>query len=261
MPSLAELETELGLAAGTLTGKPDVSKKWDGYLNEGETKLSQAQKSLQDAQNLQRVIDDNIAATGLTEANMAQLKASNAALTAALEEVKKQGFNGITIPDFKVHGTTTVDPMKSLEATIVGGFTAMGQTFNVANKYQRVFGKPMPDDPTTLADEARSRKLDVATWAEQKYGFTAAEQKATQESAQKRDAEIAAKAVAEYKEKNPSVAGHPELNGGLPSNYPAMPKPREANTVREFSSMNARQKIAEGMKRATQAVDSRNSAA
>ena len=60
---------------------------------------------MEDAQALQRVIDENIRTAGLTETNMAQLQANNAALTAALasrdaaiEEIKKQGFTGLNIP-------------------------------------------------------------------------------------------------------------------------------------------------------------------
>lgn len=261
MPSLAELETELGLASGTLTGKADVVAKYDGYYAEADTKASAAQKALQDAQNLQRVIDENIANNGLNETNMAQLRASNAALSAALAEVKKAGFTGITIPDFPATGTVVSDPMKDLQSLIVNGFTNIGQTLNIANRYTRITGKPLPDDPATLADEARARRMDVATYAEQKYGLTALEQKASADRAQKEKDDYAAIKVKEYQETHPSVSGHPELNGGMPSNYPQMPQPRETKSVREFASMSAREKISNGMQRATQAVDSRNSAA
>jgi hypothetical protein len=259
--TVEEILADLGVTLDP--AKADSAKKWNGQLSTLETgsaqKLADAQKALQDAQALQRVIDDNIAANGLTEANMAQLRANNAALSAALEEVKKAGFTGINIPNLPP-ANPTKDPMKELESLIVKGFTNVGQTLNIANRYQRVFGHPMPDDPGTLADEAAARRMDVVAYAEQKYGFAAAEQKAQQEATAKREAEIRAAAVAEYKEKNPNTAGHPELNPGMPSNYPAIPKPRDGASVREMAGMTTRQKIEAAMKHAVTDVNSRASA-
>ena len=84
--------------------------KWNTALAQTESgaaqKLADAQKQLKDAQDLQRVIDDNITKSGLTEMNIAQLQANNAALTAALasrdaaiKSIKDQGFTGINIPE------------------------------------------------------------------------------------------------------------------------------------------------------------------
>ena len=72
------------------------------------------------------------------------------------------------------------------------------------------------------------------------------------EREQKRLDDYAAAAVTKYKETNPSVAGHPELNGGVPSGYPNIPKPRDTKSVREFSSMSVREKIASAMIRANE---------
>lgn len=260
MPSLAELESELiasgvKIAPGTLTGKAEVAAKWDGYFIEGDTKLAAANKALTDAQNLQRVIDENIAANGLNETNMAQLRASNAAMSAALAEVKKAGFSGINIPEFQTTAPANTDPMADLKGLIVKGFTTAGQMQNVATRYQRVFGKPMPDDPTALADEAAARRLDPAIWGEQKYGFAAAEHKAQETATAAHEAQIAERAVAKYKEDHPLTAGNPELNGGGDSRYPNVPKVSvsDAKSVRELSVMPERQKIAVLMKRSIEA--------
>ncbi len=260
MATLSELETELGLAPGTLTAKPEVATKWNGLLTDGETKLAAAQKALTDAQNLQRVIDENIEKNGLNETNIAQLRASNAAMAAALAEVKKAGFTGITIPEFAVTAPANANPLEELKTLIVKGFTTSSQAMDVANRYFRVFGKAMPDNPTALADEAAKHRLDVATYAEQKYGFAAAEQKLQAEATAKRETEIAERAVAKWKEDNPSTVGNAHLQPGVPSDYPAIPKPREGASVREFAGMTARQKIENSMKRNLEAVAQRGAA-
>lgn len=238
--------------------------KWNGTLSttqqEAAQKMEAAQKALTDAQNLQRVIDENIAANGLNEANMAQLRASNAALAAALAEVKKAGFSNITIPDFNVGVPATANPIDELKSLIVKGFTTSSQLQNIAIRHQRIFGKPLPDDPTALADEAAARRMEPAAWAEQKYGFAAAEQRAQADAAKAHDEAIAAKAVKDWQEAHPLTTGHPDLNGGLPSNYPAISAVRETKSVAEFSRLPAREKIKDSMQRVTQAVKSQNAA-
>ena len=107
MATVEEILAELGITPDP--AKAAVVKKWNTTLSASEgdaqTKLAAAQKKMDDAQALQRVIDENIRTAGLTETNVAQLQANNAALTAAnaslvaaVEEIKKQGFTGLNIP-------------------------------------------------------------------------------------------------------------------------------------------------------------------
>ena len=255
MATVEEILADLGVTVDP--AKAANVAKWNGTLSASQ---AEAQKKLEDAQALQRVIDENIRTAGLTETNIAQLQASNAAYAAALDAVKKAGFTGITIPDLSVTKPNTADPMETLKSTIVNGFTNIGQTLNEMNRYQRVFGAPIPEDPQTIADKAAASRLSVRDYVEQTYKVSAKEAQIAQEATAKREAEIAAKAVAEYKEKNPSTAGNPNLNGGLPSNYPSMPKPRDTKSVREFATLSAREKISNAMQRATQEVSSRSAA-
>ena len=99
--TVEELIAELGVTVDP--AKAGVLKTWNDKFSametDSQTKLADAQKQLQDAQGLQRVIDDSIRESGLTEANIAQLQANNAALTAALsardaaiDEIKKAGL-------------------------------------------------------------------------------------------------------------------------------------------------------------------------
>ena len=105
--TVEEILADLGVTLDP--AKAEAAKTWNGKLSaaqgDAQTKLTAAQKQMEDAQALQRVIDDNIRTAGLTETNMAQLQANNAALTAAnaaltaaIEDIKKQGFSGLNIP-------------------------------------------------------------------------------------------------------------------------------------------------------------------
>ena len=253
MPTLRELETELGLAEGTLTGKADVAAKYDTLLSEGataQTKMAEAQAALKTAQDTEKVIDDNIRNFGLTEATVADLKASNAALQAAnsaylaaMNELKTQGFSleGVNLPT--PPAAATPDPLKSLADNVAASQSALVQAINVSNQYARVFGKPMPDDLNTLAKEAAERRLPVNTYAEQKYGFAAEEQKQQAAKTAAREAEVAAAAVKKYQEEHPNTTGNPNLTPGGPSNYPTLPPKMESNKVREFANMTPKQKM------------------
>ena len=265
MPTINELAAELGIDVATL--KPEAVTKWNGYFADAESKAAEAQKKLTEAQTLQSVIDQNIASFGMTETNMAELKANNAALAAAnasykaaMDELKKQGFSGINIPDIPAGPTPPPsDPIKNLQNLIVQGFTNVNQTAEVNNRHMALFGKPMPDSPSALADEAAAHRMSVTQWADQKYGFAAKQQEVQAAAQADHDRKVAEAAVAKYRESNPSNAGNPELNGGLPSNYPQAPPPRDAKNVREFAGMSTRDKIQNALQRAAQVVGTRGS--
>ena len=85
--TLDVLAQELGIDPATLAAKGDVVAKWNGYLGEADTKYTQAtaaqkaaEKALEDVKNEQATIDQNIAAFGMTEANVIALRANNAAM-------------------------------------------------------------------------------------------------------------------------------------------------------------------------------------
>jgi hypothetical protein len=250
MPSLAEFEKSLGLEAGTLTSKPNAEATFSGYFSEAETKLAEAQRLTTDAQNLQRTIDEQIAKFGINESSVIQLQAQLAAVKAAHAELEKNGVKlDLNLP---TNLPAVKDPQEAFRENVVKGFTQIGQAMSVQNRYYQTFGKPMPDDPVALADEAARNGMAYDAYAEKKYGFQA-------EAKRKAEAEVQARidaGIKKYQEEHPSNAGHPELNGGLPSNYPAMPKPREAKDLRQFSGLPAREKIADAMRRANEAAKS-----
>ena len=271
--TVEELAAELGIPAETLAAKPDVVKKWNTTFATTESaaaqKLADAQQRLTDAQNLQRVIDDNIRTAGLTETNVAQLQANNASLTAAnaalvaaVESIKAQGFTGINIPDLpKVTPAATVDPLDTLQKTIMQGFTNIGQTLNEMNRYQRVFGTPLPEDPVVLADKAAKVRMSVHDYVEQTYKVSAREQELATANRQKELDTYAAKQVDAYKAAHPVTTGHPELGPGVPSNYPNIPKPSDAAGVRDMAGKSPMDKIRMARDRVSSEIKTRLAAA
>lgn len=252
MPTLNELAAELGIPAETLAAKADVVTKWNGFFSDAESKAAAGEKAMNDARALQATIDTQIANFGINETTVAGLQAQVAALKAAQAELEKNGFKlDLKIPDLP---NNTPDPVKNLETLIRNGFTQMGQTVDATNRYFRVFGKPLPEDPATLADKAAAQRLSVHDYMERTYNISAEERKQAEAAETAKLEAFAEKKLQAYKEANPSTAGNPNLNGGVPSNFPAMPKPRESKDIREFSSMSARDKIANAMQRANEAA-------
>lgn len=269
--TVEELLTELGVTADP--AKANVLQSWNGKLAALETdaqqKLAKANKSLEDAQALQRVIDDSIRTSGLTETNVAQLQANNAALTAALasrdaaiESIKKQGFSGLEIPDLPAAAVNTPpDPMKVLEGKLNTLASNMSAAMKVQNKYYSIFDKLPPIDADTLVSEATAARMPVEQYAEQKFGFAAAQQKRQEEAESKKMAEAKKAWEDEYKAAHPVTTGHPELGPGVPSNYPNIPKPSDANGVREMSGKSPMEKIRMARDRVTKEVSTRMAAA
>lgn len=250
------LATELGIDPATLQSKPDAVKKWNGYLSEADTKYTQATVAQQEAQaNLdqakrdQAAIDEQIKSFGLTEARVAELQTSNAALTAAIEEVKKQG---LTVDLSKLPTPTpavATDPTKALQAQLQTGFSQMGAALRVQSRYQSVFGKPFTDDPVKLIDEALAARLPVDQYAEQKYKFGEEQEKQRQTELKRQIDDGVAAGVKKYQEENPVTKGNPSLAPGVASRIGKIFKPRTSAETNDFRKMSPRERIAASVSR------------
>lgn len=253
--TLDVLAQELGIDVATL--KPEAVAKWNGYLTEADTKYISATQAQKDAdaklaavKNEQKVIDDNIAAFGLTESNVIALRANNAAMEATLKELKAQGLD-VKIPE----APTVPKPNEFNPDTFrqdVNNSLILG--FDMNNRYQRLYGTAMPDDLSVLIREAQQVRKPLTQYVAEKYDFAGKETALKTEAQTKRDAEVAAAAVKKYQEEHPVTQGNPELQRGVASRYPTMPK-REAGDNKNFANMSARQKIAASVGRTRQALD------
>ena len=261
--TLDNLAAELGIDPATLQAKPEVTAKWNGYLSEADTKYTRAtaaqkdaQEKLELAQRDQQAIDEQITNFGVSETRLAELQASNAALNAALEEVKKQGLN-VNMPNLPTpKAPSAPDPVKTVEQLMRGNFANMGQAMQIQARYQSIFGKPFTDDPVKLIDEANAARLPVAQYAEQKYKFSEETAKQQQAELQRKIDEGVKAEVTKYKEEHPVTAGHPGLTHGLASKHPQIFKPRSTQETNDFRGMSVRDRVATSVSRVKAALAS-----
>lgn len=259
--NLDDLAKELGIDLSS--AKPEAVTKWNGYLTEADKQYreasaakAEAEEKLAAIQNENRVINEQIAQYGASEtamaslrANLAQERAARESMAASLETLKAAGFD-VTIPEVKpaaneLNPNNPAAPSVDMNK-ITNGFATVGQTLQVMNKYQRIFGKAIPDDIVALTDEALANRMTVTAWADKKYNFAAEESRVATERQVKRDADIAAAAVAKFQQENPITRGNPELSRGVPSRFPQLESKREGpgENGRKFANMSVREKIA-----------------
>lgn len=252
MPTIAELATELGLDIATL--KPEAVTKWNGYFTDADTQYKTA-KELKDAseQNLRQVaheqteINKYIEQYGTSETTRAALEANLAAYKAVVDNLKTQGIN-VDVP-----ALTTIPPVgnSTKPATTFDENKFRGQVSNVLsqsinlnNKYQTLYGKPLPDDIDVLADQASKAGKPLFQYAAEKYDFAGEEKRKSDAASKAHDEKIADAAVKKYKEDNPNTAGNPFMNGGGDSRSPQILKRHDNTNLREYSNLSPREKIA-----------------
>lgn len=249
--SINDLATELGIDVSTL--KPDAVSKWNGYLTQADTQYRESSQSKKDALDAleaakreQAAIDEQIKKYGETEVTTSELRAANAALTAALEEVKKSGFN-VNMPNLPTHKAEPVDPNKALQDKMTQGFSLFGKALKVQNKYQSIFGKPFADDIEALANEASQQRMDMYDYAAKKFDFAGEESRRQKEAQTAHDAQVSAAAVKKYQEDNPRRT--PMDERGVASRHPQIFKPRDAAEGRKFANLPPKERLAQSVAR------------
>jgi hypothetical protein len=253
MPTIQELATEFGL---DLTGaKPEFFAKANGYFSDAEKQYSTANQLKTEAEaNLRRVqderadIDKYIADYGANEQTIAALQANNAAMAASLTTLKNQGLN-VDIPNAPAVQQKAGKPEFDAAQFENRVGSVLAQGFNLNNKYQRLYGQPLPDDIDALANEAQQARKPLMEYAAQKYDFAGVEKRKTEAAQSTRDAQIAADAVKKYQEQHPVTNENPFQSRGIDSRHSQIFKPREAKDLRQFAGMTAREKIAASVAR------------
>jgi hypothetical protein len=105
----------------------------------------------------------------------------------------------------------------------VGG--AVGSILDLNWKYQSLFGKPMPDSPTTLIREAEAQRMDPIAYAAKKYDFAAKEAAMKAEEQKKHDDAITAAAIAENDKKwAEKVGNNPNIRQAEVSRFSVLDK-------------------------------------
>jgi hypothetical protein len=149
-----------------------------------------------------------------------------AAYDAALKSAKEGGFQ---VPD--ILATPTAQPTRTPDGKFVAGTpgSVPGSPTFVADlrkeagaailsiadlswKYQALYGKPMPDSPSSLITEATAQRMDPIAYAAKKYGF--AEKEAAMKADEKKkeiDAAVTSAVAAKEKEWAEKTGNNPNL--------------------------------------------------
>ena len=247
---------EFGIDPATLQSKPEVFKKWNGYLTEADSKYSsateaqkQAQAALDAVKNEQAAIDEKIKSFSLTEAQVDTLRANYAALEAQAKALKAQGYN-LNIPETPVAPAKTEFDPNRFQQDVNGSLVA---GFNVMNKYQRIYGKALPDDLDALAREAAQARMPFSQYVEKKYDFVGEEARQATAKTAAREAELKALGAKEYADAHPVTAGNHELVTPGASRFPELAKRPTPQKHENYGGTPA-QRIARSVKRSLEGL-------
>jgi hypothetical protein len=270
MPTVQEVLKATGLT-------DEEIKALNPKLVEGVTTILSTAQQEKDAAELQRravsqTFENEISPALDKWANeKASYDAKIAAYEAAMKSAKEGGFN---VPDILA---TPATPAKGADGKFVpGGNEVPGSPKFVENlrneaavavssimdlnwKHQTLFGKPMPDSPTTLIREAAAQRLDPITYAAKKYDFAARESAIKAEDQKKHDDAIRAEAKAEadkvWAEK---VGSNPNIRPAQASEFSKIEKAVKAGERKDPTMMSRDERHRQTQKAIMQDVSEHN---
>ena len=230
VPTVEEILKQTGLSADDIKGlDPKITSGLTQVLTVAGQESANALAAREAAEKAQRSVSEKwdkeinpaLDAWGVEKANK---DAEIAFYKTQLEGAKAGGFlaadapitpgtpakgpdgkfvaNGNTVP-----GSPGVDAQKIREE--IG--SAFSFAADVQWKYQQLFGKQMPDSPTTLIKEAQEARMPAGQYAAKKYDFAGREAAVKAEDQKKHDdairAEVSAAKDKEWSEKTGSNPG------------------------------------------------------
>jgi hypothetical protein len=243
MPTVQELLKSSGLTDEVIAGLPkEAITTFGGVLTEANTKLSTAAQEAQKAEEARRQAElerkevteyVNKYETSLNE--QGSLKAKYDAAVAYLESLKTQGFD-VKIPGAEtgngngkkpvVPGSPAMGDNAVDEGKILGRVgNVMSQWLDANNEHIRLYGVPIPDPSTTIAEEAARARKSVGDYIAEKYQFKARQ---TAKEKEAYDARVAADVAAKVAERDRLDAekrgSNPNLRAGESSRNSFVPK-------------------------------------
>jgi hypothetical protein len=161
------------------------------------------------------------------------LSAEAAFYKAQADAAKANGFLPADAPGYVAPGAPPRDPASG--QYVAGGNQVPGSpdlkqyeskigqaVFTLSDlqwKYQTLFGRPMPDAPSQLAQEAAAQHLSVVDYAAKKYGFQQKEQEVAQKTRQEEIDRIVNEKVSEHKRQIAERQANPMLAAAESSQF------------------------------------------
>jgi len=241
MPTVQELLKNAGIADEVAAGLPkEVFAALTGYVSEADTKLSTAAQEAQKAEEARRQaelerkeIDAYVTKYETSLNEQGSLKDKYDATLAYLESLKTQGFD-VKIPGAEatpgarpvVPGSPAMGGNAVDEGKILGKVgNVMSQWLDANNEHIRLYGVPIPDASTNVAEEASRARKPVGEYIAEKYKFSEKRQEKEKADYQARvDRDVKAKLDEERRKDAEQNGSNPNLRAGESSRNSFVPK-------------------------------------
>jgi hypothetical protein len=242
MATVAEVLKSAGVADDVAAGLPkEVVSALSGLVADADTKLSTAAQAAQKAEEARRQaelerkeIEDYVSKYETSLNEQGSLKAKYDAAVAYMESLKAQGFD-VKIPGTEgngdgkkpvVPGSPAIGGNAVDEGKILGRVgSVMSQWLDANNEHIRLYGVPIPDPSTSIAEEARLARKSVAEYIADKYHFR---ERQTEKQKEAYDARVAADVKVKLDEERRKDAekrgSNPNLREGESSRSSFVPK-------------------------------------
>lgn len=239
MPNVAELLKASGLTDDVIAGLPkEVSATLDRYASEADTKLSTAAQKAADAEEARRQaelerkeIDAYVTKYETSLNEQGSLQAKYDAALAYVESLKGQGFD-VKLPGADpaakpvVPGSPAIGGNAVDEGKILGRVgNVMSQWLDANNEHIRLYGVPVPDSSTNIAEEASRARKPVGEFMAEKYKFSDKRKEKEQADYQARvDRDVKAKVDETLRVEAEKRGSNPNLRNGESSRSSFVPK-------------------------------------
>lgn len=276
MATVAELLKAAGIADDVAAGLPkEVVTALTGYVSEADTKLqtatqeaTKAEEARRQAELERKEINDYVENYGTSLTKMATVEAQNKALIATLESLKTQGF------DVKIPGVTGSDPKPVVPGSPAVGANAldegkilgrvgdvMSQWLDANNEHIRLYGTPIPDNSTAIAEEASRARKPIGQFISERYNF-AAKRKEREDAAfnTRVDNEVKSKLEEEHRKLAEESGSNPNLRPGESSRNSFVPKIKREEFHRSDGNVPTRERKVRMIERIHQDVEAARSA-
>lgn len=242
MATVAEILKSAGIADDVAAGLPkEVVAALGGFVAEADTKLSTAAQKSSEAEEARRQtelerkeIEEYVGKYETSLNEQGSLKAKYDAAVAYLESLKTQGFD-VKLPSGEgagdgkksvVPGSPAIGGNAVDEGKILGRVgNVMSQWLDANNEHIRLYGVPIPDPSTSIAEEASRARKSVGEYIAEKYQFKARQSAKEKEAYDARvTADVNAKVTETLRIEAEKRGSNPNLRSGESSRSSFVPK-------------------------------------
>lgn len=258
MPALADVLKSAGIAEDVIKGLPtEVIGHVETFYTQAESKLTAAQQAEQQAAELRRQaeldkkeVTDYVENYGTDLTKMASVNAQLAARTAYLKKMKEQGFE---VPDDLIKDDGSAKPTTPEGTVNLGGFdpakfrgevgSVMAQFIDASNEHMRLYGTPLPESSTSLAQEAARAHKPIGDYIAEKFKFKAKGEEIAKAARDKEvEDRVNARLTEERRKEAEKRGSNPNLIAGESSRNSFVPKIKADDFQKASGNIPARER-------------------